>query len=493
MGLSLLAMMMWSDVEPLAPLEAPPNPPPELTVQNAYLKTVVEETLLLGLGTLWYWRSPSLSDADINWDWTDWKAKLFSTKDIVWDDNLFDTNVVSHPRAGFSYYQIARGNGFGFSASFLSAVLASTAWEYLSEFIEKPSLNDLIVTPVAGTVIGEASYQVGRYFASGPPNAVNQLGALVFSPVATINSWASGHDAARVLNPMGERQPWHRFEFGAGASRSAFSNGSGRDDVVLNLGDRIISNHLYLRPGEGMTPVAPGQWTEISGRLLLDSEQSSGIDFHSHVLMWGRYLRDYDEVPPGTEPSGWGAVTGLSASFDYYTRTLPNIRDHVATIGIIGPMLEVDRQRGGLRFHASAATRWGIALVTSLAYPAVAAELNGSFIKSVLRQQDYYYAQGLFSTAGMAVGYKNVELAVGGRLDAFWSVNARDRYQSKIQDDFSLDDQRASIGAALSTQPWPGPVRVVTSVERLSRRSHLLDQTYLNNETRATVAAAVVF
>src|SRR4029077_9722656 len=78
---------------------------------HPYLRTAVEEILLLGLGTAWYWRHPAYSSWDLHFTWTDWHSKLFSMRQVVFDDDLFTTNGLAHPIAGTLYYQIARGNG----------------------------------------------------------------------------------------------------------------------------------------------------------------------------------------------------------------------------------------------------------------------------------------------------------------------------------------------------------------------------------------------
>lgn len=57
------------------------------------------------------------------------------------------------------YYQLARTSGFGALESFLISFATSAAWELL-EYREVFSLNDLILTPIVGYVMGEATYQI---------------------------------------------------------------------------------------------------------------------------------------------------------------------------------------------------------------------------------------------------------------------------------------------------------------------------------------------
>lgn len=474
----------------------PPAPPPDAatTRRESVVRTALETTLLVGLGTLWYWRSPSVSDHDLSFDWHTWKSKLTSTDTLAFDDNLFDTNAGAHPRAGTAYYQIARGNGLGFGGSLLSAFLASTVWEYLSEFIERPSINDLIFTPAGGAVIGEATFQVGRYFASDSSgNPMSQLGALLFSPVATINQWTGARSGAG--GDAHPRRSWHQFDLMVGAARSVFSDGEGRDEAALGLGDRIVTERAYLRPGAGRVAVSPGAWTEMAARAFLDENRATGLAFHAQTIVWGRYARDYQPPQPGLSsgPQGWGLLAGVGSSFDYETRDLPGFRDRAASVGLLGPTVELDRRRGDVGLRATLTARYGLGMVQSLAYPAFVAEVPAWSTPSVLGEHGYYYAQALLTNARLALAWTKAEVAVSGRLDAYWSIAGRDRFGSQLRDVVALADQRATVGASLAGRPWPVPVRVVTAVERLMRAGQLLDRSITSSETRATVSAAVAF
>ena len=75
----------------------------------------------------------------------------------VWDKDDWLINYVGHPYQGAAYYVVARHSGFGWKGAFIySTVLSTFMWEYGFEaFAEKPSAQDLIVTPIAGALLGE--------------------------------------------------------------------------------------------------------------------------------------------------------------------------------------------------------------------------------------------------------------------------------------------------------------------------------------------------
>lgn len=78
------------------------------------------------------------------------------------DNAIF--NYVLHPYAGAAYYMSARSLGFNLWQSALySAAVSTLFWEYGFEaFYEIPSVQDLIITPLCGTVLGELFYLAKR-------------------------------------------------------------------------------------------------------------------------------------------------------------------------------------------------------------------------------------------------------------------------------------------------------------------------------------------
>jgi len=78
----------------------------------------------------------------------------------VWDRDSFAVNYIGHPYFGGVYYQVARKSGYRQWDSFLYAAFMSTFyWEYgIEAFAEKPSLQDIVVTPVLGWAYGEWAF-----------------------------------------------------------------------------------------------------------------------------------------------------------------------------------------------------------------------------------------------------------------------------------------------------------------------------------------------
>lgn len=86
----------------------------------------------------------------------------------VWDADSFVFNYILHPYGGAAYYMSARSQGCNILWSAVYSAFVSTVfWEYgIEAFMEIPSLQDLIITPFAGMLIGESFYVLKRHIVS---------------------------------------------------------------------------------------------------------------------------------------------------------------------------------------------------------------------------------------------------------------------------------------------------------------------------------------
>ncbi|MGM9846533.1 MAG: DUF3943 domain-containing protein [Muribaculaceae bacterium] len=108
-----------------------------------------------------------------------------------WDHDHFVFNYILHPYAGAVYYMAARSSGFNAARSLLYCTLVSTiGWEFgIEAFMERPSIQDLFVTPLAGSVLGECFYMVKRNIVNNGYTLCNSkfLGNLVVFLIDPIN------------------------------------------------------------------------------------------------------------------------------------------------------------------------------------------------------------------------------------------------------------------------------------------------------------------
>ncbi len=110
----------------------------------------------------------------------------------VWDKDNFVFNYVLHPYGGAVYFMSARGSGFNMWESLAySTFISSVLWEYGIEcFMEIPSIQDLLITPIAGSIIGEGFYQLKR--------------KIVRNDYTLFGSKPLGHIVAWLIDPLNE-------------------------------------------------------------------------------------------------------------------------------------------------------------------------------------------------------------------------------------------------------------------------------------------------
>jgi hypothetical protein len=484
------ALLAVSPDDVVRPIGMPTEERP--VVRHPYLYTALETALVLAGGTVWYFRN----GVDERWgratDWPAWKRKLMAD-DVTFDPDRFNTNAIGHPMGGVAYYQIARGNGLGPGEAFVATFLASMFWEYLVEIPEYPSVNDMILTPGGGAVIGEASYQLGRYLANSGTGIGNCVGALLFSPIASLN------DRPICRSNPGQLLPRAHLGLALGINRAVFDGNVVRDELAVALGSDIVTQRAYQRAGRGSVIVTPGQWTALYGDARFGPGRVDGVWFHAHAVWGGRYDRHYrvegdeTDVPLGpTRPRGWGTMLGLASSFDYRLRDLPRVRDRVASFGLGGPMFEFS-SRSSVLVRASLTAQYAFAIVDSMAYRVESIQLVADVIKSPLRASGYYYAHGLVSAATLSVDLGPVGFSGDARGGVYWSIDVGDPEQASIQREVELQDRRLYLTGAMWSRPVVGALRFGLAVEHVRRASYMLDMSRVGTELNILATTAIGF
>jgi hypothetical protein len=468
---------------------------PPAVPEHPLALTVIEELAALGVQGAWYWsHSKYWSNGGQNVTLHHFLSNFVSPDDIVLDADHFNTNGVGHPLAGAVSYQIARGNGMSVEASLVASVLSSFVWKFFGEWDQRPSTNDLIMTPAAGWVIGEATYRLGRVFAEGKPGVFNCLGTAVLSPFATLNGstvcgFREGDRSPLVSRP----QTWHLFGAEIGTANAVFDDGETRNESVLGLGGLLRANALYRRPGAGVAGAGPGQWSAARARWLIGDGALRGSSFDADTLVAGRYIRRYgDTYGASGEPDGWGVLVGLSSTFDYEARQLATTFDRTAAAGLLGPSFELSARRGPFALRTWLCVTYGFAQVTSLAYAQAAPAFADVHVKRVLQTMGYYYAHGPLSSAAIELEGGPLRLAFEGRAATFWSLDADYDGQSHIDDNFSLHDTRVFARAIASVDPLNGPLRLALELDDDRRDSQIPGTLVRSNERRIVASLTLL-
>jgi hypothetical protein len=109
-----------------------------------------------------------------------------------WDTDSAVVNYVLHPYWGAGYYIRARERGLSRGQSFWYSALLSSIFEYGAEaMVEQVSYQDLVVTPVLGSLLGEYVFSPLRdhiLAKDAPLDTLDQLGLILTDPLGSINS-----------------------------------------------------------------------------------------------------------------------------------------------------------------------------------------------------------------------------------------------------------------------------------------------------------------
>jgi len=124
-----------------------------------------------------------------DWEQEAWRHIKRSLKLPVWDDDNWKINFIGHPIAGSFYYNSLRSQNARVCHSFLFATAQSFIWEYLIEATaEKPSTQDLIITPIVGSLLGESIHFVTMNMRRNGFNFFEKIFVLIFNPSFVFNN-----------------------------------------------------------------------------------------------------------------------------------------------------------------------------------------------------------------------------------------------------------------------------------------------------------------
>ena len=125
-------------------------------------------------------------------DWTQdaWRnMKRSLSTPPVWDDDDWQLNYIGHPIAGSYYYNSLRSQNASIFHSFLFATAQSFIWEYFIEATaEKPSTQDLIVTPIVGAILGESTHRLTMNMRRNGFNFFEKVFVVIFNPMFVLNN-----------------------------------------------------------------------------------------------------------------------------------------------------------------------------------------------------------------------------------------------------------------------------------------------------------------
>jgi hypothetical protein len=428
-----------------------------------YLRAAVEMAALLGIGTAWYWIDRERQVAD--WDFPSLEQRL-TLEAVRFDNNDFWINFLAHPLDGAAAHALARANHLSLAESFGYGMMTSLAWEYGLEFREKVSINDIIVTPVTGVVVGEFLHRLGQSLnAPRPPGTErwwHQLAGWTLGHTVAI------HDALDAPHPpsllAARADIWRSLQLSYGWAEISPGGVERADAHALRFDGRLVAIPGYLRPGRFGCTFADADITSLRLDLAFGGA-GSGVDLQSDTMLLGAYGQRISEQGTGT-----ALAAGVSLAIRYTDETLRPWKDQlgIAHLPGLGADAHVLGRHASLRLHARVHGDFA-GIRAAAPYSDWKADNPEVVPKSILRKQGYYYGWGWSARAGAALTTRFASL--GGEIfhGQYASHEGLDRVQEHITADVEVES------AVLDTELWlrlPLPGHFYTELAAQSRRRH---------------------
>lgn len=128
-----------------------------------------------------------------NYNFVKWRDNVANP---VWDDDVWYVNYILHPYWGSAYYIRARERGLSPTQAFWYSAILSAMWEYGAEALAEPvSIQDLIVTPVFGALVGQYVVTPWRIAILSKPGELHWSDRVVLvltDPLGAINQTVGG-------------------------------------------------------------------------------------------------------------------------------------------------------------------------------------------------------------------------------------------------------------------------------------------------------------
>ncbi|MCM2322331.1 MAG: DUF3943 domain-containing protein [Oligoflexia bacterium] len=463
--------------------------------QRNYLRAGVEMAVVMGFAMYKYYDLVS-NQLDYDYDFGEGlRKKLITMEAVLYDDNDLAANA-GHAFAGMVYYQVARSNNFGPMESFLFATASSAFWEVIGEYHEVMSINDMIITPIGGYVIGEAMYQMGRVIRARNKSLGGYLLSAILDTPGAIGAWRD-RDAAPGTTPEGfNADSWARLDLSAGlASLSRKRGRTGVNAVELGFEGKMVDIPLYDEPGQEQRVVTSTALAELLASGAASSKGGEYFKFMAKTAFGVYYEKNLGRDTRG-QLQGYTFLFGPASAVDFEERpgaTGPLTDEtheyqFVGTINMIGPTLDFTAYRNGMKLHLVMDFYADFAMVRSFALDEYldAKGRTTDGLNTVVAKRAYYYGVGYTGRVQMSVEQGRLEAGAAFSTSSWSSLQERHRRQELATNDVEMQDtyQRAEIWVAYKLAR---NLRVEASLERIRQVGRVNgDFRASDSETRAT-------
>ncbi len=400
------------------------------------LRAALELGAVLGAGATWYWIERDRQVAD--WDFPSLRER-FTSDAYINDNNPFAINYAWHTLGGAYFHLAGRSNDLGLIESTLFGLGASLVWEYGIEFREKLSLNDMIVTTVAGVAAGEFLHWFGRL--------MQQRDGGVGGDAArwSLGVFQTAHDT--IDGRCGPRGPQiaasMRLSTGYAHASTERDNG-GVTEGSANLAQVRFEGHLaafssYMRPGWRQSTFRDGNLTSLEASLA--GGDGSSARFHADTMVFG--WRNERVDPDG---NGLGFIVGTSVGARYQEEDFESWRDRFGAVHMPGFAVDAVARGRSWTARASARAHLDYAGIHAMSFDRWAAANPMERGKSILAEQGYFYAWGASTRLAAELNASRFGLGVSMFHGRYRSQQGFDRVQEMLTVDQIANAKLTDVG-----------------------------------------------
>lgn len=470
-------------------------------VSQNYLRAVAEGISALAIGYVYYlYTTSNAADWDLSYSWGSLQAKLVGDA-VRFDTNLYDTNMLAHPISGWAFYTAGRANRLTVLEGLLFATAASTLWETIGELKEQASVNDLVVTPIGGAVLGEAAIQLGAVLDRGKRTWLSEILATILSPIKKAHDVVDGATPLRSTDldavglPAGEG---HAFAL---AAQTGLTRQSGAPqsygDLRIGAHAEVVDVPTWNRPGIHSGYTSDANFTFVDLETTTSKVGLSDVRFLARVAPLAYYRVDLERGDDGSvRGSRWylGATAGFDYDYHVWDRTRPGLDARTSSVHLGGVDVQHDAfVGGGLRVRARLHAHPGFAAVSSLtATDYLRFGGDPSRLPSVAREQRYYYGWSASVTPALEVVSRRFGLSAMAQLDAYVAVDGLDRRPETVRDPVDIADEHVFARGAAYYAPIPG-LHLDVGLDQHLRASRVADVGVRVTETNYWAGLSGVF
>ncbi len=125
----------------------------------------------------------------LHWSYIKSQFKKSYTEAPVIDPDLFIVNYIGHPYQGAYYYNAVRSQNATKWQSAFFCLAHTLAWEFVLEAgFEQPSIQDLIVTPSTGVILGELIHRATIHMGRKGYTWYEKIFIWAFNPMFALNN-----------------------------------------------------------------------------------------------------------------------------------------------------------------------------------------------------------------------------------------------------------------------------------------------------------------